>query len=209
MKKILFLLPALSFIWSATIFAQVIEGEDYQVFGKDTVYPLKDGRFLLNERIYKQNSPYLTLAYGAGYNHKKSSIEQNLIISYHHFIRNVGLGIGYHTSSDIQVWWRSFQKQNDLFLAGGWRLEGLRYNLGIFAGPSLAYGSYIAWSDERGENRAYGFTTLGGMAEIQLTYRIFYDIGVGLSLYGSYNKYYAVTGAQFHLFFSTAYIRDY
>ena len=209
MKRFFLIIIPLSFIWSVSVFAQEGEDESFQVFGKDTVYPLRDGRFILNERIYKKNSPYLTMAYGAGYNINKSTIEQNLLISYHHFIRNVGLSIGYHASSDIQVWWRSYQKQNDLFLAGGWRLEGLRYNLGVFAGPSLAYGSYVAWSDEHEGNRAYGFTTLGGVAELQFTYRIFYDIGVGLSLYGSYNKDYAVAGAQVHLFFSTAYVRNY
>jgi hypothetical protein len=209
MKRIFLIVFSLSFFWSGNILAQDAEEEAYRVHGKDTVFPLRDGRFILNEKIYKQNSPYLTLAYGAGMNHKKSTIEQNLLISYHHFINNIGLTIGYHASSDIQVWWRSYQKQNDLYLGAGKRFEGLRYNIGLFAGPSLAYGSYIDWSEEDGENRAFGYNALGGFAEIQMTYRIFYDIGVGLSLYGSYNKYYTVSGAQIHLFFSTAYVREY
>ncbi len=199
----------LFFVWSFQCLAQDESEGSYIVYGKDTTYPLKDGRFIFNEKIYKENSPYLTMAYGAGFNFGMKAVEQNLLISYHHFINKLGLSIGYHTSSDIQVWWRSYQKQNDLYLAGGYRYEGLRHNLSFFAGPSLAYGSYIAWSEERGENRAFGFTNLGAVAELQFTYRIWYDIGLGLSLYGSVNPDYMVAGAQLHLFFSTAFVRYY
>lgn len=206
-KLILFLIP-LSFLCSVG-FAQVEEEENFLVFGKDTVLPLKDGRILFDEKIYKKNSPYMTMAYGMGYNFKKSASEQNLMVSYHHFVNNIGLGIGYHTSSDIKVWWRSYQKVIDLWIGGGWRYERLRYNLGVFAGPAISYGSYINWSDEHQENRAYGFTTVGGVAEVQFTYRLLYDVGIGASFYGSYNKYYTVAGAQIHLFFSTAFVRNY
>jgi len=208
MKKLILILTPLFFLCSMG-FAQVEEEDGFLVYGKDTVFPLSDGRILLNEKIYKENSPYLTLAYGAGSNLKQGGIEQSLMVSYHHFIGDIGLGIGYHTSSDIKIWWRSYQKLNDLWLGAGWRYERLRYNLGIFAGPSLAYGSYIAWSDEHNENRAYGFTNVGGVAEIQFTYRLLYDVGVGISLYGSMNKLYTVAGAQVHLFFSTAFVRNY
>jgi len=124
MKKLFLVILPLFFIWSAPGIAQE-EDETFQVHGKDTVYPLKDGRFMVREKIYKKNSPYMTMAYGAGMNMGKKTIEHNLLISYHHFINKIGVGIGYHTSSDIKVWWRSYQKQNDLFLAGGGRHEGL------------------------------------------------------------------------------------
>jgi hypothetical protein len=208
MKRLILSLVSLSFICALGFGQDVIE-DTYKVYGKDTIYPLRDGRFIFNEKIYKERSPYLTLAYGAGYNFLQPGVEQNMMVSYHHFIKNYGLSLGYHASSDIKVWWRSYQKLNDFWLGGGWRFERPRWNIGVFAGPSLAYGSWIAWSEERQENRAYGFTTLGGVAEMQLTYRIFYDVGLGLTLHGSYNKYYSVAGAQIHLFFSTAFVRNY
>lgn len=209
MKRLFLLLLPLSFVWISG-FSQTEEEEvTFEVHGKDTVYPLNDGRVIFDEKIYKLNAPYLTLAYGAGNNFTQGGLEQNMMISYHYFFKNFGLGLGYHSSSDQRVWWRSYQKQNDFWLGAGWRLEKHRFNLGAFIGPSLAYGSYIAWSDEDQENRAYGYTTLGGVAELQATYRVLYDVGVGLSLYGSYNSFYSVAGAQVHLYFSTAFVRNY
>lgn len=208
MKRLLLFLLPLSFI-CASASGQTAEEENYKVYGNDTIYPIRDGRFIFNEKIYRKNSPYLTMAYGAGYNFKQSAIEQNMMLTYHHFLGNLGLSLGYHSSSDQKVWWRSYQKVNDFWLGGGWHLERPRYNFSIFAGPSLSYGSWIAWSEEHEENRAYGFTTIGGVAEIQATYRLLYDVGVGLSLYGSLSNYYMVGGAQIHLFFSTAFVRNY
>lgn len=208
MKRLILSLLSLSFICVASL-GQAETEETYKVFGKDTIYPIRDGRFIFNEKIYKEKAPYLTLAYGAGYNYKQPGVEQNMMVSYHHFIGKYGLSLGYHASSDIKVWWRSYQKLNDFWLGGGWRFERPRYNIGVFAGPSLAYGSWIGWSEERGENRAYGFTTLGGVAEVQLTYRLLYDLGVGLTLHSSINRYYSIAGAQVHLFFSTAFVRNY
>lgn len=207
MKRLLILLIPLSFI-CANLYGQT-EEENFLAFGKDTIFPIKDHRFIFNERIYRENAPYITLGYGAGYNFDRDSIEQNMMITYHHFIGNIGLSLGYHTSSDIKVWWRSYQKLNDFWLGGGYHIERPRYNFSAFAGPSLAYGSWIAWSDEHQENRAYGFTTVGGVAEVQFTYRILYDVGLGMSLYGSFNRFYQVAGAQVHLFFSTAFVRNY
>lgn len=207
MKRLLFLLIPLSFICADA--SGQTEGEDFIVYGNDTVLPIRDGRFVLHGKIYRQHAPNLTLGYGAGYNFKHDSIEQNMMITYHHFLGNMGLSLGYHTSSNIKVWWRSYQKLNDFWLGAGYHYERPRYHFSAFAGPSLAYGSWIAWSDEHQENRAYGFTTVGGVAEVQMTYRLFYDVGLGMSLYGSLNRFYAVAGAQIHLFFSTAFVRNY
>lgn len=208
MKKLILILIPLSFLCSMS-FAQVEEEDSFLVYGKDTVYPLRDGRILFNEKIYKKNSPYLTLAYGTGKRFDLPGLEQNMMISYHHFIGNIGIGIGYHASSDIQVWMRSWNKLNDLWLSGGWRYERLRYNLGVFAGPSLSYGKYIVLDDIEQTELSYAFRTLGAVAEVQFTYRLLYDLGVGLSLYGSINQNYSVAGAQVHLYFSTAFVRNY
>jgi len=208
MKKLILILTPLFFLCSMG-FAQVEEEDGFLVYGKDTVFPLSDGRILFNEKIYKENSPYLTLAYGFGNNFTQGGLEQDMMITYHHFIGDIGLGIGYHASSDIQVWMKSWHKLNDFWLGAGWRYERLRYNLSIFAGPALAYGQYIEWDVDEQKDLSNYFRTFGGVAEIQFTYRLLYDVGVGVSLYGSMNKLYTVAGAQVHLFFSTAFVRNY
>lgn len=208
MKKLILILIPLSFLCSMG-FAQVEEEETFQVFGKDTVLLLKDGRFIFNEKIYKKNSSYLTLAYGAGKNFTHDGIEQDMMFSYHHFLGDIGIGMGYHASSDIQVWMKSWHKLNDFWFGAGWHYERLRYNLGVFVGPSFAYGQYLAFDDVKQKEYSYYFRGIGAVAEVQMTYRLFYDMGVGLSLYGSLNNNYSVAGAQLHLFFSTAFVRNY
>jgi hypothetical protein len=133
-------------------------------------------------------------------------------IAYQHFIKIVGLQVGYHSSSDKKIWWRSDLKLNDLYMGIGKRWESTRYNFSVFGGPSYAYGSYIyniPDSTPAGKNYPYRFKTLGFHAEAQATYKISYDLGLGLSLYTSLNQYYSVVGAQIHLFFSTAFVRNY
>lgn len=206
-KRVLILLP-LSFLICYSVSGQDKE-KKRNTQAADTTVILGKGRIVYKDRIYRQNASYLTFGYGAGYGFESEYIEQNMTLSYQHFIKQVGLQIGYHSSSDTKIWWRSYQKLNDLFLGVGKRWEGARYNFSVFGGPSLAYGSYIAWNDVRQKDWAYGFTTGGLHAEVQATYKITYDIGAGLSLYGSVNRFYSVAGAQIHLFFSTAYVRPY
>lgn len=207
-KKVLILLP-LSFLISFTVTGQENEQKKKSSETPDSTIVLGKGRIVHKNRIYRQNASYLTAAYGAGYGFESRMIEQNMTLSFQYFVKKVGLQLGYHSSSDNKIWWRSYQKLNDLYLGAGKRWEGTRYNLSVFGGPGYAYGSYIAWNEERQKEWAYGFSTLGFHAELQATYKISYDIGIGLSLYTSANTYYSVTGAQLHLFFSTAFVRNY
>ncbi|TSA36872.1 MAG: hypothetical protein D4R64_06515 [Porphyromonadaceae bacterium] len=209
MIKKIWILLSLSFLISFTVFGQEKEKKKNTSEAADTTIVLSKGRIVYKNRIYRQNASYLTIAYGTGYGFESKLIEQNMTLSYQQFIKKIGLQLGYHSSSDTKIWWRSYQKLNDLYLGIGKRWESPRYNLSVFGGPSLAYGSYIAWNAERQKDWAYGFLTGGFHAEAQATYKIAYDIGIGLSLYGSVNRYYSVTGAQIHLFFSTAFVRNY
>ncbi len=208
MKNVILYLIPLSLAFASPAFAQV-EEEDKLEGSRDTVIHIDEHRFIYEGKIYRENSPYLTMGYGVGMNFGQDSIEQNMTLSYHHFIRGVGIGIGYHSSSNEKIWWRSPQKLNDLHLMVGKRWEGIHHNLSIFAGPSYAYGSYIGWNDVLEEFRQYRFYTMGLVAELQYSYRIFYDLGLGISAYTSLNKFTRVAGAQLHLFFSTAFVRSY
>lgn len=211
MNKKLWILLAFSFLSVHIVSAQEAEKKKSAGETADTTIVLGKGRIVYKNRIYRQNAPYLTMAYGAGYGFESKLIEQNMTVSYHHFIKNIGLELGYHSSSDTKIWWRSDQKLNDLFLGVGRRWENSRYNLAVFGGPSYAYGSYIVIINKDSVDREYPyrFKTIGFHAEAQATYKLSYDIGIGMSLYSSVNRYYSVIGAQIHLFFSTAFIRNY
>jgi hypothetical protein len=207
-KKLFFLLP-LSFLISFALTGQEEPVKKKSKETADSTIVLSKGRIVHKDRIYRQNAPYLTAAYGAGYGFESEMVEQNMTLSFQYFFKKIGLQLGYHSSSDTKIWWRSYQKLNDLYLGVGKRWEGTRYNFSIFGGPAYAYGSYIDWNEARQKEWAYGFSTGGLHADLQATYKIAYDIGVGLSVYGSLNRYYSAAGAQVHLYFSTAFVRNY
>jgi hypothetical protein len=207
-KKICILLP-LSFLIGFTLIGQEQEKKKKLSSEVDSTIVLGKGRLVINDRIYRQNAPYLTFGYGAGYGFQSDSLEQNMSLSFQYFFKKFGLQIGYDASSDMKIWWRSYQKLNELFLGVGKRWESTHFNFAIFGGPSYAYGSYVAWNEERQKEWAYGFATLGFHTEFLATYKITYDIGMGLSVYASANPYYSAAGAQVHLYFSTAFVRNY
>jgi hypothetical protein len=210
-KKICILLP-LSFLIGIAVFGQETEKKKRTAETADSTIVLGKGRIVYQDKIYRLNAPFLTLAYGAGYGFESKAIEQNMSVSYHYFIKRVGLQIGYHSSSDTKIWWRSNQKLNDLYLGIGKRWENTRFDFSVFGGPSYAYGSFLVpITDTAGVVKEYPnrFKTLCYHTEVNLTYKIAYDIGIGLTLYASLNEKYSVAGAQINLYFSSAFVRNY
>jgi hypothetical protein len=215
-KKMLILLP-LSFLISFTLFGQEKEKKKHTAEAADTTIVLGKGRIVYKNRIYRQNAPYLSMAYGAGYGFEpkiegQNIVEQNMTFSYQYFIKSIGLQLGFHSSSDIKVWWRSYAKLNELFFGIGKRWESTKYNFSVFGGPTYAYGSHKVTNPDSTstvKDIPDRFKTPGFHAEALATYKIAYDIGIGLSLYGSVNRDYSVIGAQIHLYFSTAFVRNY
>ncbi len=208
-RKILLLLP-LSFLVIVPLNAQEEVARQSEKQMADTSIVISNNRIVYKGKIYRQNASYLTAGYGLGYGFESRLMEQNMSFAYHHFIKGLGLAVGYHASSDLPPWWRSFQKLNDVYLQVGKRWDPSPFwNFAIFGGPSLAYGWYIAWNDTYQEDRAFNFMTPGLYCDAQVTYRPVYDMGIGLSLYGSVNQHYSAAGAQLHLFFSTAFVRNF
>ena len=79
----------------------------------------------------------------------------------------------------------------------------------FFIGPSLAYGSkFYQYDPIDDENEYIGFTKLGLYANFDYTYKISYDLGVGVSIYNSYNSEYHIYGFQIHVYFSGAFRKE-
>jgi hypothetical protein len=213
-KKIWILLP-LSFLLSFSAIGQEIEKAKAKSLEQDSAIVISKGRVVHKNRIYRQNASYLTMGYGVGYSFPAKGFEPNMSFSYQHFVNQVGLQIGYHSSYSYS-WWDSLsgnrlEKLNDFYLGVGKRWESSRFNLAVFAGPTWSYGFYPVniLIDSVSSRRPYRFGTVGAHAEALVTYKLFYDLGIGLSLYGCWNNQYSVVGAQVHLFFSTAFVRNY
>jgi len=201
-KKLLILLSVFC-LAGLTVIGQENDKKSTNTENPDSVYVIGKGRIVYKNKIYRQNAPYLTAGYGAGYSFESKKIEQDMSASFQYFFPKFGLQIGYHTSSDTKIWWKSYQKLNDLFLGVGKRWENTRYNFAVFGGPTWSYGNYLVT-----DSTYQGFHSLAFRGEALATYKLSYDVGVGLSLCTSVNKDYSTVAAQIHLFFSTAFIRN-
>jgi len=178
------------------------------VFYNIIVYAQKrENEFVSDSSIYKIGSNWLTASVGLGYNLNLRIQETNADFSYQYQTKksNICMQVGYHLTSDEFFLNRSLQKCNDIHLGAGWRKETIMNDFAFFIGPSYAYGSSFAHYYIGTEKAYKGFKTVGLFSDLQFTYKLFYDVGLGICIYYSLNKSYQVAGVQFHLYFSGAY----
>ncbi len=160
---------------------------------------------IINNKIYKPGSGWLKVGEGYSYNSSLKSNEINTIVSLSFRIKNNYLQIGYHVSSDRFISQYTYQKLNNFYIATGLRKETEKKNISFFVGPSYSYGGYLFDNDSIGNKRYRGFSEIGFVAVADYTFKIFYDLGFGLSAYSSVNKNYTVFGIQAHFYFSGAF----
>jgi hypothetical protein len=165
--------------------------------------------FIIKDKIYKPGCTWLKFGVGMDFDWYQQEAESNANLAVSFRIKNMYWQTGYHVSSDKFFTERSYQKLNDLYLAPGLRRETNKSNASIFIGPSYAYGStfdhystYNGVTDKKWYRR---FNQIGLFGSVEYTLKIYYDLGLGLSVYGSINKYYSVTGFQVHIYFSGAF----
>ncbi len=157
-----------------------------------------------NDKIYKTGSNWFTVGYGRGWHTNKSVYNQNFSMAYHHRYHAMYFNFGWHFSSPEFFTSRPMEQLNDIHAGAGLRFEGRWYNFAFFIGPSFA----TTWLPVN-ENLSIINNQLGAHTELQFTFKYFYDMGIGTSLYGSFNKRYQVVGVQLHLYFSNAFIMEY
>jgi hypothetical protein len=163
---------------------------------------------LIGSKLYKPYTGYFKVGIGWGYHRLLDQTEYNIDLSYTIRIGKLHIRPGYHLSADEFVTKRTYQKLNDLYFLGGWRSENKKWNLSAMAGPTFAYGATLAYrTDDEGKLSDWyrGFSTIGLYGSVEITRKLFYDLGLGLSLYGSLNKEYDIVGLQIHFYFSNAY----
>lgn len=164
--------------------------------------------FIIGNKIYKGGSSWLKISQGMGYHFWLGQVEYNTTIAYSFRIKKLYFQFGYHVSSDKFFTKPSLQKLNDIYGCIGKRKEQKKYNLAYFIGLSYAYGATLdhrEWNNGVISNWYRGFAKPGLLGTIDYTYKLSYDIGIGLSLYGSVNPYYNVLGVQLHFYLSGAY----
>ena len=165
----------------------------------------EDKEFVIDSTIFKKGSNWISISAGTGYNYGLKTQETNADVSLQLQIKKVCLQTGYHISSDEFFLNRSLQKLNDFHLGVGVRSENTLTNFAVFGGPSYSFGSSYDGYNSDSIKTYKGFGTLGFYSDVQFTYKLFYDVGLGISLYSSLSKNYQVIGVQVHLYFSGAY----
>lgn len=175
---------------------------------QDSVIPLGDGQFVWQNKIYKENSNYLTFGYGPAFNPKRKAFEQSFGVAYNFSVKEIALQGGFHQSSDDWLLNRSTLKLLDYRIGGGKRWETLKSNMAVYAGPTLSVGASEVILDDTTKERT-GFTKFGLYAEFQCIYKVFYDVGFGATAFFSLNEKYQVFGIRLEFYFSPAYRRPF
>lgn len=160
--------------------------------------------------IYQKGSNWFNVGIGRGYctNFKKPNV--NFALSYHHRYKALFFRAGWHFSGPEyflkRYELRPLEQLNDIHIGGGLRLEDRWWHFAFFIGPSFA----STWiPSEANPNIANIYNQLGAHTELQFTFKYFYDLGIGTTFYGSFNKRYQVIGLQLHFYFSNAFVAKY
>ncbi|MCF0205909.1 MAG: hypothetical protein HUK15_00645 [Bacteroidales bacterium] len=175
------------------------------------------GEVKFGDKVYKEGSNWFTVGAGASYklNYdpelESTGLNRSLSLAYHHRFRAMYFNAGWHYSGEYFFFeWkkrhRAMHQLNDFHIGAGLRFEKRWYHFGFFIGPCWA----IAWvPNPEIPTSSIIKNTIGGHVEVQTTFKFFYDMGIGLSFFGSFNKYYQVVGVQGHFYFSGAYKQTY
>ncbi len=171
-----------------------------------TKYERMFPQIMYGDNIYQKGSNWFNIGFGKGYctNYKKENV--NLSLTYHHRYKALFFRGGWHFSGPVIFLKRPMEQLNDFHIGGGIRFEDRWYNFAFFIGPSFA-STWIPKEDNPNITTIYA--QLGAHTELQFTFKYFYDMGIGTSLYGSFNKRYQVVGIQLHFYFSNAFVRKY
>lgn len=178
------------------------------------------GEVQYGDKIYKKGSNWLTFGMGVSYkiNYEptyEKGLNRTMALAYHFRYKAMYFNVGWHFSGEyffFESWYNSdlrirpMHQLNDFHAGAGLRFEDRWYHFGFFIGPAWA----IAWvTNPDIPTSSIIKNTIGGHVEVQATFKFLYDLGIGVSLFGSFNKYYQVIGVQGHFYLSGAYRTKY
>ena len=148
------------------------------------------------DRFLKKTN-WITL--GIGYGHKLNSSEYSFpgsLNAYFH-IKKVYFNAGIMRSKlDVLRSRYSGNFLTDIHGTVGFRNETRKNNFSYFAGPSYIHGLLDSSNTYRG---------IGAYAEIQYIQKIYYDVGIGTSVFINYNRSFPILGIRLDFYFSNAF----
>lgn len=151
---------------------------------------IKKDRFLK-----KSNWLTLGIGYGQKLNSPDYSYPGSLNVYFH--VKQVYLNAGVMRSKlDVLLARYSGDFMTDYHLSVGFRNETRKSSFSYFAGPSYVHGLL---------DSATKFNGIGAYAEVQYIRKIYYDIGLGSSIFVNYNRDFPLIGIRLDFYFSNAF----
>lgn len=158
----------------------------------------------LDGKKYRIYNNYVTFGIGKGYNTVWSRFFHATAADFHFHIRKTYFQTGGYLQG------RNFydRQQIQLHLAPGYRRESYQYFWAAYGGFSYSNGYYpVSLQNAAGTDTViYDLMSEPGLyAAIHAFYKLRFDYGIGLTLFGDINKRQSMVGARIELFFSGAY----
>lgn len=174
----------------------------------DSILILEDeDEVIIGNKLFNKKNHFLTVGSGYGLYMERPEFHSNFGADIHVGIRNHYFTVGYFYTGRKYITESWGLQLNDIHIGYGWRKEGIRHNHYAFVGPSLAMGFQYAYTDTlTGELYDTGFIKPGMYAEYQYTFKINYDMGIGLAAYTALSFAYQTAGIKAIIYLSTAYV---
>lgn len=215
MQMLKFIIPIILLLIQKTVFGQI-----------EVINPKSD--FILEGDHFSPGSPWVIVGGGYGRNFSEKEYEPNFMFDFNYQLKdkNQVIGLGFLTSRDqfrdtmtsALILPHSYVRHstNSLHATYGLRYENLRHHFSFAGGPAYNWGwrythteyyvdTYL--NDTIAEEFHRPYKDWGLYINIHYAYKIYYDIGIGASLWASYCENYQVAGITINLFLSTAFKR--
>jgi hypothetical protein len=163
-----------------------------EIHAKDT----KEEITIKKDRFLKKTN---WIAVGIGYGQKLNSSDYSFpgsLNAYFH-VKNIYFNAGIMRSKlDVLLSKYSGNYLTDIHGTVGFRTETRKSSFSYFAGPSYVHGLLDSATLYKG---------IGAYAEIQYIQKIYYDIGLGSSVFVNYNRDFPIVGIRLDFYFSNAF----
>jgi hypothetical protein len=182
------------------LFVILSEFATAQLWQKDTMPYNRKEELIYDGKRYRKYNNYLTIGGGYLWSSVRNMEQKVLAGDFNFHLQKQYFQIGFLMSG------KEFLGNNNLqgHIGIGYRKEKDQSNLAFFVGPS--YSTFITTKlDTAGEYFPIINTTMGAYICAQYIYKVKYDVGIGLELFGDFSPKQQMGGVKLIAFFSGAY----
>ena len=155
---------------------------------------------IYDSKRYRKYNNYLTFGVGKGYSDARRLDQSYINLDFQFHLQREYFQVGFFMSGDEFLQSTNIQGH----ICYGYRHEKEKYNLAAFVGPSYSY--FVTGStDTSGVTTVKAHSVIGGYVCLSAIYKVKYDVGLGIELFGDFSSQQKQGGARIVLYFSGAY----